>query len=143
MTDAPAIRLLYVCTANECRSPFAAALTRRRAGTLPLVVESAGIEAWNRPVPSTGLQLARELRLDLDDHVSQSVHPDFLDDYDVVLGMDRRHLRELAAQAPEISGRLFTLMQFARWAGDHPREQGDTVARWLSAAAADARARLL
>ena len=143
MTRAVPVRILYVCTANECRSPFAAALTRQRAGSLPIDVDSAGIDTWRRGVPRTGLALARELGLDLESHVSRPVHPDFLVDYDIVLAMDRSHLRELASAAPEASGRLFTLMQFARWASEHPRDPGTSLSGWLAEAAAGQRTRVL
>lgn len=132
MTQTGDIRVLFVCTANECRSPFAAALAQRRAEGLPVVFDSAGVETWHRGVPETGLRHARELGLDLAGHVSTTVHPDFLDDYDIVLGLARNHVRELATMDPGIGSRLFTLKQFAAWAREHPRSGGVDVRAWLA-----------
>jgi len=131
MTRTADIRVLFVCTANECRSPFAAALAQRRAAGLPIVFESAGVEAWRRGVPETGLRHARELGLDLTGHLSATVHPDFLDDYDIILGLARSHLRELASMDSGISSRLFTVKQFAAWVREHPRRGDIDVRAWL------------
>ncbi len=144
MTQPGDVRVLFVCTANECRSPFAAALAQRRALGLPVTFDSAGVEAWRRPVPETGIRHARELGLDLSAHVSTTVHPDFLDEYDLVLGLARNHVRELATLDPAIGFRLFTLKQFAAWARDHPRPSGVDVRAWLRAQSPSAsRARIL
>lgn len=144
MTRSRDIRVLFVCTANECRSPFAAAIATRRSEGLPIVFESAGVETWRRGVPTVGLQHAAELGLDLKGHVSAPIHPDFLEDYDLVLGLARTHVREIAAAAPDLASRLFTVRQFAAWTGDHPRADDEDVTGWLRReASATARQRLL
>lgn len=130
-------RVLFVCTANECRSPFAEALARRAADGLPIEFASAGIDSWSRPVPRVGLTHARELGLDLASHVSRSIHPDVLDDYDAILALSRSHAREVLAVAPEVASRTFTLKQFARWLERHPRPPRARLGPWLDAVAAD------
>lgn len=133
MTPGPAAaRVLFVCTANECRSPFAEAIATRAARGLPIRFESAGVDAWRRHVPSTGLAHARELGLDLSAHVSTRVHVDGLWDYDLVLGLARAHTRELLVALPELRPRLFTVKQFARWVVANPRrDQGVSMGTWL------------
>ena len=125
--------LLFVCTANECRSPFAAAIARRDIGDRPIDVDSAGLDSWRRRVPETGLLHAERLGLDLSAHVSSPVHVDALADYDLILGLAREHTRELAALDPLIRPRLFTVKQFARWIGEHPRPRRAMVGPWLDA----------
>lgn len=127
----PVARVLFVCTANECRSPFAAAIATRAAATLPVEFDSAGLDAWRRPVPPVGLAHARELGLDVKAHVSRRVHIDGLWDYDLVLGLSRVHIRELLSVEPELRSRLFTLKQFARWIPDHPRPKASRLGPWL------------
>ena len=137
MAMTPAVtRVLFVCTANQCRSPFAEALARRAAGSKPIAFDSAGVESWRRGVPDTGLRHAEERGLDLSAHVSRPVLVDQLESYDVILGLSREHARELLALSPGIRSRLFTLKQFARWLELNPRPQGAPVGEWLDRAAA-------
>lgn len=130
-------RVLFVCTANECRSPFAEAIARRAASGLPVEFASAGIEATRRGVPAVGLAHAAELGLDLSTHISRPVFVDGLVDEDLVLTMTRRHARELLQADPAIAPRLFTLKQFARWIAQHPRPQDVPLGTWLDRVAAD------
>jgi protein-tyrosine phosphatase len=129
--------VLFVCTANECRSPFAEALARQQAAALPIAFESAGLDAWRRPTPDTGRLHARERGLDLDRHVSRTVPWDGLRAYDVLLPMTRSHARELLAADATVRPRLFTVKQFARWLSDHPRPRRAAVGPWLDVVAAD------
>jgi len=132
-------RVLFVCTANECRSPFAEALARQLAAEadLPISFESAGLDAWRRPTPDVGRLHARERGLDLDQHVSRSVPWDDLGVYDVLLPLARSHSRELVAVDPSVRPRLFTVKQFARWLADHPRPRRAAIGPWLDVVAAD------
>lgn len=130
-------RVLFVCTANECRSPFAEALGRQQAGDLPIIFESAGIDAWRRPTPDVGRLHAHERGIDLDHHLSRTVPWDDLAVYDVLLPLTRAHARELLAADASVRSRLFTVKQFARWLADHPRPRRAAVGPWLDAVAAD------
>lgn len=129
-------RILFVCTANECRSPFAEAIATRAARGRPVEFSSAGVDAWRRGVPATGIALARELGLDVESHISRSVLVDALGDYDLVLALSRVHARELLAMDPALRPRLFTLKQFARWISETPRPQSVVLGEWLDAVAA-------
>ena len=61
-------RILFVCTANRCRSPMAAALLRRDLAALGLDVDvrSAGLLTPGHAVPTPGRVVAREHGLDVD-----------------------------------------------------------------------------
>lgn len=131
MSDAAITRVLFVCTANECRSPFAAAIASRAATGLPVRFDSAGLESWQRPVPAAGLAHAREIGIDLAKHVSESVRPDDLPDYDLILGLAREHTRHLLADDPVLRPRLFTVKQFARWVDGRQRPPGIGLGAWL------------
>jgi len=130
-------RALFVCTANECRSPFAEAIANRDAADLPIRFTSAGLDSWNRGVPEIGIDLGREMGLDLTAHRSRAVAQVDLASFDLVLALSRNHARELLAADHSIGPRLFTLKQFARWVTDHPRPRRAAVGPWLDAAAAD------
>ena len=83
--------ILFVCTGNICRSPTAEGVLRslcKEAG-IELHIESAGIGDWHigQP-PDERSQRARQVRLE-----------DF-DAFDMILAMDRGHLRALQKLAP-------------------------------------------
>lgn len=130
-------RVEFVCTANECRSPFAAALMRRVAGDAPVDVTSAGVEARYRRVAPEGVALAARYGLNTADHVGVPVDTGVLDRQDLILAMARRHAREIVQLVPRLAPRVFTLKQFARWIAAHPRPPRSLLGSWLDAAAAD------
>jgi protein-tyrosine phosphatase len=108
--------ILFVCTANQFRSPFAAAyfeaklLREERAGDWK--VASAG--TWTTPgLPA--LPLARKLALDhginLDDHRTTLVSKKQLIEFDVVLVMESGHKEALLNEFPFAAGYLFLLSE--------------------------------
>ena len=138
MTDTARVtHVLFVCTANECRSPFAAAIAGRLADGLPIRFDSAGVDARRRPVGRAGLEHARESGFDLTGHVSVQVRPDQLAEYDLVLALSREHARELLSLEPTIRPRLFTIKQFARWIDENPRPRRAALGPWLDLVAAE------
>ena len=87
--------MLFVCTANRVRSPFAAAVTLRRAGALglPLHVESAGLLGSDDDQALEQIERqARRYGTDLSDHRSTSVTVELLDSSDLVVTMTGRQI---------------------------------------------------
>ena len=68
-------RILVVCTANQCRSPLAAALLARRltASGAPAAVDSAGLFGGGQPVPDDVAALAPGFGVSLQAHRSRAV----------------------------------------------------------------------
>lgn len=116
------IRILTVCTANICRSPFAAdrLLDSLEAplADLGLAVEmgSAGIVA--RPgMPACGhLWTAAGFGFP-EDHSSRLATPELVAQADLVLGLAANHTASLATLAPGARGKTFTLEDAAALAG--------------------------
>jgi len=103
--------ILFVCSANQCRSPMAEALFKsilEDAGVRSdWRVESAG--AWAYPnVPATDLarQAMRDRGLDIEDHRAQTVTEDLIDQFGLVLVMEDRHRRFLQNQFPAYADRV-------------------------------------
>lgn len=132
--DPAATRVLVVCTANRCRSPFAAALLADKlAGGAPdVAVSSAGFLNGGEPVPDTVSEVAEQLGIDLRTYRSRQVTPAMLQSSDLVIAMERAHVRELAMLVPEAWRRTFTLPELQRRASAcGPRPAREPLDDWL------------
>lgn len=99
-------RVLVVCTANQCRSPMAAALLRRVADDR-LDVRSAGTWAADgAPATADAVATMAERGLDIADHRSQSITRTLVDWADVVLTMTASHREAIAAEFPDASAKV-------------------------------------
>jgi low molecular weight protein-tyrosine phosphatase len=140
MTDSRAdpnqTSMLFVCTANQCRSPFAEAIARRLAGPQPFVIASAGMIKGGYPVPRIGLQVASEVGLDLAAHRSRQADIANLGCWDVILTMTREHIRELIAADPALWPRVFTIKQFRRWLESTVPSRHAKLGAWIDIVAA-------
>jgi protein-tyrosine-phosphatase len=86
--------VLFVCTANMCRSPLAQAIAvdlAARRGLGELRFESAGRDAFDgRAATDDALEVAREHGLDLAGHRSRPLTRELVEGADVVVALDRR-----------------------------------------------------
>lgn len=98
-------RLCFVCSGNICRSPMAAVVMRRLLDDEGLgdvvQVDSAGTGAWHEDeqADSRAVDALRDGGYDGRDHRAQAFGRGWLDERDLVLALDRGHLRELRALA--------------------------------------------
>ncbi len=128
-------QILFVCHANQCRSPYAEAIARRMAGDASVRFSSAGLISGGRPMPSLGRSVAPEFGLDFDAHRSRELDLFDFAGFDLILTMARAQARELVVADPDAWPRIFTLKQFARWIVDNPRSPRAALGPWLDAAA--------
>jgi len=131
--------VLFICTANRCRSPLAAALfeqalTSRGASARVL---SAGLLRSGDPVPLDGIRIAEEFGLDVSTHLSRRMTPEIIASADLVLGMTREHAREAVASVPDCWPRTFTLQQFVRWLESTDLPRRASLGDWLDGVAGD------
>jgi protein-tyrosine phosphatase len=131
------VRLLFVCTANQCRSPMAAALGTRLVHERGIRVEiaSAGLLPGGVPAAKGAARALRRLGLDLSGHRSRTVDPGVLEWSDLVLTMERRHVVELAGRDASILRHLFTLREFTALLGVlGPRNPAVPPIEWIERA---------
>lgn len=86
-----------LCSANQCRSPIAAALLRRlldERGETGVEVGSAGFRAAGLPAAAEAVQAVSGRGIDLTPHRSRTVDAAMLRAADLVITMERRHVRE-------------------------------------------------
>ncbi|MHB2017503.1 MAG: arsenate reductase/protein-tyrosine-phosphatase family protein [Candidatus Xenobia bacterium] len=121
------MRVLFVCTGNQCRSPAAEGLWRRLAGEHQLAGSgcSAGTGAWaGIPAQPDTVAAAAELGVDLRAHRSQPVTPELMGGSDVVLGMAWRHVAWLRGLHPAFADRIHL---FKPWCEGRPDPEGLTT----------------
>ena len=108
--------ILFVCTANICRSPTAAAVLRRelreRGAEDRFEIASAGTHDYHvgRPTFATALEVGKARGIEIVEHVARRVTPADFEHYDFVLAMDRFNLAALHAIAPTHSKRKIELL---------------------------------
>jgi protein-tyrosine-phosphatase len=96
-----------------------------------VVVASAGFVAEGVPPPPQVLDAMSALGLDLSDHRSRLVTPGLVQGADLVVGMARQHVIDLALLSPGTWDRCFTfadLLRRGRSCG--PRLRSETVRQW-------------
>ena len=99
------IRVLFVCTGNICRSPLAEAVFRHyvRAEGLEtrFEIDSAGLDSWHvgEDADPRTCRVGRAHGIEVDSVARQFDDADF-DRFDLILAMDRGHLRALTSRAP-------------------------------------------
>ena len=127
--------VLVLCSANQCRSPMAAALLTRRLGALrtPLAVRSAGLFGGGEPPPPGVISALAPYGLDISGHRSHQMTEADLAWADLVLGMSREHVRHAVVTVPGAWPRAFTLKELVR-RGDEtgPAKPGERLADWLA-----------
>jgi len=116
--DEPTFRLLFVCTGNICRSPYAqwrlkSLLAERKLQTV--VVASAGTAALPGHVMSKPmLRRLAEGGVDASEFRSQALTHTSIEASDLILTATRDHRRAVSGLVPSSATRVFTLLQFRR-----------------------------
>ena len=118
------IGILFVCTANICRSPMAEGVFRtmvRRAGlTDRFTIDSAGTSAMYAGQPPTpqAVQSAKLRGYEIADQRSRPLTNEDLENFALSLAMDRSHLAAMRWMAPRaVAERPQMLMKFAPQVG--------------------------
>ena len=109
--------ILFVCTANICRSPFAekafeALLKKKKVGLVK--VHSAGVDAIpGIRSPLRAIQIADELSVDLSGHTSRFLYPNMVEEADIIPVMDVYHRDRILEISPGSSDRIRLLGSYS------------------------------
>jgi protein-tyrosine-phosphatase len=127
--------ILVLCTANQCRSPMAAALldSRFRALRIPVAVRSGGLLQEGAPPSPGAISALASYGIEISGHRSHRVTVADLNESDLVLGMAREHVRHAVVTAPDIWPHAFTLKELVRRGEETGgRKPGEPLANWLA-----------
>lgn len=112
----PQKSVLFVCTANQCRSPMAEVLFRDLVSSLDPEanwhVASAG--CWARPnniATQTALIVMQDRGIDLSEHLSQPVTEALLDNFNLILCMEEEHKRLIRRNFSSAREKTFLLYE--------------------------------
>jgi len=93
-------RICFVCRGNICRSPYAAVKLRNLVQNTPLAeveITSAGLDTTpDKPADPSAMKVAREHGVNLDDHRTQRAAVADFEKCDLIVVMDRSHVRGIA-----------------------------------------------
>lgn len=131
-----ALRILFVCEGNICRSPVAEVLSESRLGSLPVRTESAGLRPLEgSAVPQQMIDATSAWDDDMSllaEHRSRILTAGTVERADLVLTMTRAQRSEVVSLAPVALHRTFTLREFARLATSEALvPEGDTAGERL------------
>jgi protein-tyrosine phosphatase len=122
--------VLFVCTANVCRSPMAMAIFRNlvQGDQEDWEVASAGTLAIEGlPVASKALFVLRSKGLDISDHRSQPVTQELIDRFDLILTMEKNQKEALTVEFPKKAKRIYLFSEMIGLVYDVPDPVGKSL----------------
>lgn len=107
--------VLFVCTANICRSPMAMGLWQAKIG-------GAESDAWRigsagtwtvegEPATENAIWVMERRGIDLSSHFSRPVTAGMVMGYQLILTMERGHKEALKIEFPQVAERIFLLSE--------------------------------
>ena len=106
--------ILFVCTANICRSPAAEALARARFGGGEHRFASAGFLFEGRPAEPDMVRALQAAGVDANDHVSRIIGPSYAQEADLILTMESKHVQDIGVMSAEMFARTLPLTEAAQ-----------------------------
>jgi protein-tyrosine-phosphatase len=119
-----ALRVLFVCTGNICRSPMAEGFARHHASVLGIDLDCASVGLIARQgleASEHGVRTLRERGVDISGHRAQRLDGALVNWADVIVAMEEEH--RLAVQEYPVAA-LKSVVLLSEWAGEAPLGPG-------------------
>ncbi len=129
-----------MCTGNLCRSPATAAFLQRRLALFgtDAIVHSSGLLDTGEPIPQQLVKQLARWDLSIDESLRIPLTVEAIADADVILGLERRHVRSIVLMEPDATNRTFSLKEFVRRGEERgPADPDRPLDEWLKQLAAD------
>jgi protein-tyrosine phosphatase len=128
--------ILFLCTGNLCRSPTAEWFFSQqllRYGPDDVTVTSAGVYGAPASPPDVLVKEGMAFGLDLSRHTPRRIDAASIAGADLIVGMEREHVREVVLADTSSFPKTFTLREIVR-RGEHKgqRDGGESLADWLN-----------
>ncbi len=125
-----AIKVLFVCTGNICRSPMAEVLFAHLAPDVE--VGSAGTMDWSgQPAHEYAIAAMAERGLDLSAHRSRRLSEYLVDESDLIVAMTRNHGWAVEARSEAKAASTFLPAELSRLAGHVGNRNGADAQTWV------------
>lgn len=125
--------VMFVCTANICRSPIAEKLFRQKVGEEQLAIDtdSSGLMQGGHLISLSSMQLLMERGiLEAQEHVSKQITPEMVDSSWLVLTMEIRQRDILRESYPQHRRKILTLNEITGYDGDIEDPYGSDKPRY-------------
>lgn len=106
--------VLFICSANICRSPMAMGLLRSMVedSSDQWKIESSGVwDMGDQPAALNTQLVLQERGIDLNDHASHTITGTMLSEFNLVLVMEDIHKEVLKLAFPEYTDRIYMLSE--------------------------------
>ena len=125
-----AIKVLFVCTGNICRSPMAEVLFAHLAPDVE--VGSAGTMDWSgQPAHEYAIAAMAERGLDLSTHRSRRLSEYLVDESDLIVAMTRNHGWAVQARSDAKAAATFLPAELSRLADQVGDRNGADAQAWI------------
>ena len=104
-------QVLFLCTANTCRSPIAAAFFKHLAAQRGLSIQasSAGLDIQQESLTPEAIETAYARGVDISSHKPHRLTPALVDEADRVFTMTEAQKRRVEKEFPNAKGKVSTL----------------------------------
>ena len=126
--------ILFLCTANRCRSVMAKALLVEKLEALDVTisVRSAALFGGGQPPPAEVISAMASYGIDVGAHRSTRLRGETIAEAVLIVGMERQHIRHVVVTAPQAWPRTFTLKELVRRGQNMgPRVPEEPLTHWL------------
>jgi len=107
--------ILFVCTANSGRSPLAEYYFKKllKENKIKSKVSSAGTDFYPVGISEYSLKLLKEDGIDAKRHKPKVINEKIINEFSLILCMDRSHIEKLKNRFPYAKDKIFLLSEFA------------------------------